>query len=68
MFNLCEVCSYNKNPDPRVIQYYDSANGKISRNVLFVRFREITFHGMSLKSQNTRKTQSLQRGSYRAVL
>ena len=63
--HLCEVCSYNKNPDPRVIQYYDSANGKISRNV---RFREITFHGMSLKSQNTQKTQSLQRGSYRAVL
>ena len=63
--HLCEVCSYNKNPDLRVIQYYDSANGKISRNV---RFREITFHGMSLKSQNTQKTQSLQRGSYRAVL
>ena len=68
VFNLCEVCSRHKNPDPRVIQYYDSANGKISQNVLFVRFREITFHGMSLKSQNTQKTQSLQRGSYRAVL
>ena len=65
VYSLREVCSGNKNPDLRVIHYYDSVNGNISRNG---RFREITFHGMSLKSQNTRKTQSLQRGSYRAVL
>ena len=52
MYSLCEVCSCNKNLDLRVIQYYDSVNGNISRNG---RFREITFHGMSLKSQNTQK-------------